>query len=83
MGGNGSLTRGEEAADASKVSDQSAERKKSLVNWMNLIKPANEEKDHWVSLDAFSLVIKEFFQLDICRCEKMIILEILSFVFVT
>ncbi|XP_064949665.1 protein FREE1-like [Musa acuminata AAA Group] len=54
MGGNGSLTRGEEAADASKVSDQSAERKKSLVNWMNLIKPANEEKDHWVPDEAVS-----------------------------
>ncbi|CAL9145557.1 unnamed protein product [Musa hybrid cultivar] len=54
MGGNGSLTRGEEAADASKVSDQSAERKKSLVDWMNLIKPANGEKDHWVPDEAVS-----------------------------
>ncbi|XP_064991019.1 protein FREE1-like isoform X2 [Musa acuminata AAA Group] len=54
MGGNGSLTKGEEAADASKVSDQSAERKKSLVDWMNLIKPANGEKDHWVPDEAVS-----------------------------
>ncbi|CAL9083132.1 unnamed protein product [Musa acuminata var. zebrina] len=54
MGGNGSQTRGEEAADASKVSDQSAERKKSLLDWMNLIKPANEEKDHWVPDEVVS-----------------------------
>lgn len=29
--------------------DQSLEKKKAF-DWKNLIKPVNEEKDHWVSL---------------------------------
>ncbi|KAG6506279.1 hypothetical protein ZIOFF_031601 [Zingiber officinale] len=52
MGGSDSLIRAKSTADADKVSDQSAERKKGLVDWMNLIKPANEEKDHWVPDEA-------------------------------
>ncbi|WOL18593.1 hypothetical protein Cni_G27390 [Canna indica] len=52
IGGIDSLTSGKETADAGKVTDQSAERKKGLVDWMNLMKPANEEKDHWVPDEA-------------------------------
>lgn len=37
-------------ADAVKVNDQSSEKKKGLGDWMNIIKPPNEEKDHWVSI---------------------------------
>lgn len=36
-------------SDSLKMSDQPAEKKKGLGDWMNLMKPANEEKDHWVS----------------------------------
>ena len=36
--------------DAVKVTEQSTEKKKGLGDWMNIIKPANEEKDHWVSI---------------------------------
>nr|XP_004291340.2 PREDICTED: formin-like protein 16 isoform X2 [Fragaria vesca subsp. vesca] len=32
----------------------SAERKKGLTDWMNIIKPGNEEKDHWVPDEAVS-----------------------------
>lgn len=32
-------------ADAIKVTDQSTEKKKGLGDWMNIIKPPNEEKD--------------------------------------
>lgn len=48
----------------SKVTEQPTEKKKGLGDWMNLIKPVNEEKDHWVnrilsnifSFCAFSLL---------------------------
>lgn len=36
-------------ADTVKVTEQSTEKKKGLGDWMNIIKPPNEEKDHWVS----------------------------------
>lgn len=35
-------------ADSVKVSDQPTEKKKGLGDWINLMKPVNEEKDHWV-----------------------------------
>ncbi|XP_021827530.1 protein FREE1 isoform X1 [Prunus avium] len=35
-----------------KPNEQSAERKKGLTDWMNIIKPGNEEKDHWVPDEA-------------------------------
>lgn len=35
-------------SDSIKTAEQSAEKKKGFADWMNLIKPANEEKDHWV-----------------------------------
>uniref|UniRef100_A0A803KWC6 Uncharacterized protein n=1 Tax=Chenopodium quinoa TaxID=63459 RepID=A0A803KWC6_CHEQI len=36
-------------SSSSKVSEQLAERKKGF-DWMNLIKPANEEKDYWAEV---------------------------------
>lgn len=39
-------------SNSSKVSDQSLEKKKGFADWMNLMKPGNEEKDHWVPDDA-------------------------------
>lgn len=36
-------------AESFKASEQATEKKKGLVDWVNLIKPGNEEKDHWVS----------------------------------
>lgn len=39
-------------AESFKTNEQPAERKKGLGDWMNIIKPANEEKDHWVTIDA-------------------------------
>ncbi|GAB4852556.1 hypothetical protein Ancab_016769 [Ancistrocladus abbreviatus] len=41
-------------ADSLKVPEQAAEKKKGLGDWMNLLKPANEEKDHWVPDEAVS-----------------------------
>ncbi|KOM51674.1 hypothetical protein LR48_Vigan09g033300 [Vigna angularis] len=35
-----------------KTNEQTQERKKGFGDWMNLIKPANEEKDHWVPDEA-------------------------------
>ncbi|KAL6993409.1 hypothetical protein U1Q18_011527 [Sarracenia purpurea var. burkii] len=35
-------------SDISKVSEQPSEKKKGFVDWVNLKKPSNEEKDHWV-----------------------------------
>lgn len=36
-------------SDAPRINEQQAEKKKGLADWMNLIKPSNEEKDHWVT----------------------------------
>ncbi|XP_028765121.1 protein FREE1-like [Neltuma alba] len=41
-------------AEALKTNEQATEKKKGLVDWMNLIKPPNEEKDHWVPDEAAS-----------------------------
>ena len=53
MGGNNSLLRSKGSIDASKPAEQTTEKKKGIVDWMNLIKPGNEEKDHWVILKPF------------------------------
>ncbi|KAI9109251.1 hypothetical protein K1719_019874 [Acacia pycnantha] len=37
-----------------KTNEQPTEKKKGLVDWVNRIKPANEEKDHWVPDEAVS-----------------------------
>ncbi|KAE9592647.1 putative chromatin regulator PHD family [Lupinus albus] len=36
------------------TNEQPTEKKKGLGDWMNLIKPANEEKEHWVPDEAVS-----------------------------
>ncbi|KAK7310979.1 hypothetical protein RJT34_08804 [Clitoria ternatea] len=38
--------------ESMKTNEQTTERKKGFGDWMNLIKPANEEKDHWVPDEA-------------------------------
>ncbi|KAG8632306.1 protein FREE1 [Manihot esculenta] len=40
--------------ESSKTLEQPTEKKKGFVDWMNLIKPGNEEKDHWVPDEAVS-----------------------------
>ncbi|CAO2831348.1 unnamed protein product [Amaranthus hypochondriacus] len=37
-----------------KASEQLADKKKGFVDWVNLIKPQDEEKDHWVPDEAVS-----------------------------
>ncbi|ESW08097.1 hypothetical protein PHAVU_009G018000 [Phaseolus vulgaris] len=39
-------------AEPLKTNEQTQDRKKVFGDWMNLIKPANEEKDHWVPDEA-------------------------------
>lgn len=39
-------------SDSYKASEQTMEKRKGLVDWMNKIKPGNEEKDHWVPDEA-------------------------------
>lgn len=41
-------------SDSLKTNEQPTDKKKGLVDWMNLMKPANEEKDHWVPDEAVS-----------------------------
>ncbi|OIW06299.1 hypothetical protein TanjilG_17673 [Lupinus angustifolius] len=41
-------------AEPLRTNEQATEKKKGLGDWMNLIKPANEEKDHWVPDEAVS-----------------------------
>ncbi|KAI4374908.1 hypothetical protein MLD38_012845 [Melastoma candidum] len=39
-------------SDISKANEQPAERRRGFTDWMNIIKPGNEEKDHWVPDEA-------------------------------
>lgn len=39
-------------SDSPKVAMQSTEKKKGFGDWVNMIKPVNEEKDHWVPDEA-------------------------------
>ncbi|CAH9067963.1 unnamed protein product [Cuscuta epithymum] len=41
-------------AESHKVAEQSGEKKKGLGDWLNVMKPVNEEKDHWVPDEAVS-----------------------------
>ncbi|CAL0303505.1 unnamed protein product [Lupinus luteus] len=41
-------------AEPLRTNEQPTEKKKGLGDWMNLIKPVNEEKDHWVPDEAVS-----------------------------
>jgi hypothetical protein len=44
--GASSISRSRVTADA--ATEQQTERKKNFLDWRNLMKPMNEEKDHWV-----------------------------------
>ncbi|KAK1302645.1 hypothetical protein QJS10_CPB12g00957 [Acorus calamus] len=50
MGGNDTIGRSRGKTDAGKSSEQQTEKKKGFGKWINLMKPGNEEKDHWVLL---------------------------------
>ncbi|KAF7140810.1 hypothetical protein RHSIM_Rhsim06G0018400 [Rhododendron simsii] len=39
-------------SDSFKSTEQPAEKKKGLADWMNLMRPGSEEKDHWVPDEA-------------------------------
>ncbi|CAA6655996.1 unnamed protein product [Spirodela intermedia] len=52
MGGKDGVSRSIAASDAAKQSEQAAEKKKGFVDWINIIKPVNEEKEHWVPDEA-------------------------------
>lgn len=39
-----------------KIAEQPAEKKKGFVEFINKIKPVNEEKDHWVNVLHFCFV---------------------------
>uniref|UniRef100_A0A7N0T0D9 FYVE-type domain-containing protein n=1 Tax=Kalanchoe fedtschenkoi TaxID=63787 RepID=A0A7N0T0D9_KALFE len=39
-------------SDYSKTAEQQPEKKKGFTDWVNIIKPANEEKEHWVPDEA-------------------------------
>ncbi|RZC66740.1 hypothetical protein C5167_010444 [Papaver somniferum] len=50
MGGKDSFR--SNSSDSGKLAEQANEKKKGLGDWMNMIKPGNEEKDHWVPDEA-------------------------------
>ncbi|XP_058098949.1 protein FREE1-like [Magnolia sinica] len=53
MGGKDSVARSKGSYDdAGKLSVEPMEKKKGFGDWMNLIKPGNEEKHHWVPDEA-------------------------------
>jgi len=47
MGGS-SISRSRAIADAAKPAEQQNERRRIFPDLRNLMKPMNEEKDHWV-----------------------------------
>ncbi|KAJ8540893.1 hypothetical protein K7X08_001709 [Anisodus acutangulus] len=42
------------SSESPKVAEQSTEKKKGFTDWINIVKPVNEEKDHWVPDEAVS-----------------------------
>lgn len=40
-------------AEYPKVTEQATEKKKGFTDLLHLIKPVNEEKDHWVKFPDF------------------------------
>ncbi|CAL5050198.1 unnamed protein product [Urochloa decumbens] len=52
--GASSISRSSAIADAAKPAEQQNERRKIFPDWRNLMKPMNEEKDHWVPDEAVS-----------------------------
>ena len=51
-------------AEPPKALEQSSDKKKGLTDWINKLKPVNEEKDHWVNF--FSLFLILFFIIMLC-----------------
>uniref|UniRef100_J3MHR0 FYVE-type domain-containing protein n=1 Tax=Oryza brachyantha TaxID=4533 RepID=J3MHR0_ORYBR len=51
MGGS-SISRSRALPDAAKPPEQQNDRRKNFLDWRNLMKPMNEEKDHWVPDEA-------------------------------
>lgn len=39
-----------QAPESLKTTEQPAEKKRGFADWMNLMKPGMEEKDHWVKI---------------------------------
>ncbi|KAG0476101.1 hypothetical protein HPP92_012942 [Vanilla planifolia] len=54
MGGSDVSQGSRGSAEGSKLSEKSNEKKKGFGDWMNLMKPDNLEKDHWVPDEAVS-----------------------------
>ncbi|CAN6206656.1 unnamed protein product [Urochloa humidicola] len=52
--GASSISKSRAIADAAKPAEQQNERRKIFPDWRNLMKPMNEEKDHWVPDEAVS-----------------------------
>lgn len=46
-------------ADTVKTNEQPSEKKKGFADWVNFIKPPNEEKDHWVMIYSFTTALTE------------------------
>ncbi|CAN4094010.1 unnamed protein product [Withania somnifera] len=42
------------SSESPKVAEQPTEKKKGLADWINIVKPVNEEKDHWAPDEAVS-----------------------------
>jgi hypothetical protein len=63
MGGS-SISRSKSIADAASPSEQQGENRKNFLDWRNLMKPLNEEKDHWVS--SFFVSIRNEACLEVC-----------------
>ncbi|KAK1278548.1 hypothetical protein QJS04_geneDACA014433 [Acorus gramineus] len=60
MVGNDIIGRSRGTANAGKSSEQQTEKKKGFGDWINLMKPGNEEKNHWGNKD------------DLCPLNKLI-----------
>uniref|UniRef100_A0A1D1YQ44 Arrestin domain-containing protein A n=1 Tax=Anthurium amnicola TaxID=1678845 RepID=A0A1D1YQ44_9ARAE len=52
MDGKDGIGRNRTVSDTGKQPEQPTEKKKGLTDWINMMKPANEEKDHWVPDEA-------------------------------
>lgn len=44
-------------SESLKTTEQPTEKKKGFADWMNIIKPGNEEKDHWVCWNSWDGII--------------------------
>ena len=59
MGGS-SISRSRAIADAAKPAEQQNERRRIFPDLRNLMKPMNEEKDHWVINLSLSVFCNHF-----------------------